>query len=159
MSETYYNYAAFLAQQNRNAEAREWAQKLLDKRRTMPGYLSAPRASMVPQSQQHAAAIARLTSHVPKNPPVRATFPSAEPMEQRLILIDLLIKLGMASLLASGLIRSVEFKSLLYRTTVRSSSAFIWSSGYASRSGWGYSLFSGWANGPASAPRATSPEI
>src|SRR6185437_13223579 len=36
-------------------------------------------------------------------------------MEQRLILIDLLIKLGMASLLASGLIRSVEFKSLLYR--------------------------------------------
>jgi hypothetical protein len=39
MSETYYNYAAFLAQQNRNSEAREWAQKLLDKRRTMPGYL------------------------------------------------------------------------------------------------------------------------
>jgi hypothetical protein len=39
MSETYYNYATFLAEQNRNAEAREWAQKLLDKRRTMPGYL------------------------------------------------------------------------------------------------------------------------
>jgi hypothetical protein len=39
MSETYYNYATFLAQQNRSAEAREWAQKLLDKKRTMPGYL------------------------------------------------------------------------------------------------------------------------
>jgi two-component system, LytTR family, sensor kinase len=36
-------------------------------------------------------------------------------MEQRLILIDLLIKLGMAAALASALIRSVEFKSLLYR--------------------------------------------
>lgn len=39
MSETYYNYATFLAAQNRSAEAREWAQTLLDKKRTMPGYL------------------------------------------------------------------------------------------------------------------------
>lgn len=39
MSETYYNYAIFLAAQDRKAEAREWAQKLLDKGRTMPGYL------------------------------------------------------------------------------------------------------------------------
>ncbi len=38
-SETYYNYATFLASQGRNAEAREWAQRLLDKRRNMPGYL------------------------------------------------------------------------------------------------------------------------
>ena len=38
-SETYYNYACFLASQKRNAEAREWAQRLLDKRRNMPGYL------------------------------------------------------------------------------------------------------------------------
>jgi hypothetical protein len=38
-SETYYNYATFLAAQGRNAEAREWAQRLLDKRRNMPGYL------------------------------------------------------------------------------------------------------------------------
>ncbi len=38
-SETYYNYACFLASQQRNAEAREWAQRLLDKRRNMPGYL------------------------------------------------------------------------------------------------------------------------
>ncbi len=38
-SETYYNYANFLASQQRTAEAREWAQRLLDKRRNMPGYL------------------------------------------------------------------------------------------------------------------------
>jgi hypothetical protein len=38
-SETYYNYATFLASQGRKAEAREWAQRLLDKRRSMPGYL------------------------------------------------------------------------------------------------------------------------
>ena len=38
-SETYLNYAAFLASEGRNAEAREWAQKVLDKKPTMPGYL------------------------------------------------------------------------------------------------------------------------
>ena len=38
-SETYYNYACFLAAQHRTAEAREWAQRLLDKKRNMPGYL------------------------------------------------------------------------------------------------------------------------
>jgi hypothetical protein len=38
-SETYYNYATFLASQGRTAEAREWAQKILDKKPTMPGYL------------------------------------------------------------------------------------------------------------------------
>ena len=38
-SEIYYNYATFLASQQRTAEAREWAQRLLDKRRSMPGYL------------------------------------------------------------------------------------------------------------------------
>jgi hypothetical protein len=38
-SETYLNYAAFLASQNRNAEAREWAQKTLDKKPAMPRYL------------------------------------------------------------------------------------------------------------------------
>ncbi len=38
-SEIYYNYACFLAAQHRTAEAREWAQRLLDKRRNMPGYL------------------------------------------------------------------------------------------------------------------------
>jgi two-component system LytT family sensor kinase len=36
-------------------------------------------------------------------------------MEQRLILINLLIKLGVAAAVASTLVRSVEFKSLLFR--------------------------------------------
>ena len=39
MSETYYNYALFLLSQGRFDEARAWAQKILDKRPTMPGYL------------------------------------------------------------------------------------------------------------------------
>jgi hypothetical protein len=38
-SETYYNYACFLADQQRNAEARDWAQRILDKKPNMPGYL------------------------------------------------------------------------------------------------------------------------
>jgi hypothetical protein len=39
ISETYYHYALFLQAQGRMAEAREWAQKILDKKPTMPGYL------------------------------------------------------------------------------------------------------------------------
>jgi hypothetical protein len=39
LSETYYNYAEFLASQGRKAEAREWAQRILAKKPTMPGYL------------------------------------------------------------------------------------------------------------------------
>lgn len=39
LSETYLNYADFLAAQGRPAEARQWAQKVLDKERTMPTYL------------------------------------------------------------------------------------------------------------------------
>jgi hypothetical protein len=39
LSETYLNYANLLASEQRNAEAREWAQKVLDKKPTMPGYL------------------------------------------------------------------------------------------------------------------------
>src|ERR1700685_1579712 len=38
-SETYLNFAAMLASEGRNAEAREWAQKVLDKKPTMPTYL------------------------------------------------------------------------------------------------------------------------
>jgi hypothetical protein len=38
-SETYYNYALFLTAQKRDAEAREWANKLLAKKQNMPGYL------------------------------------------------------------------------------------------------------------------------
>lgn len=39
ISETYYHYALFLQSQGRIPEAREWAQKILDKKPTMPGYL------------------------------------------------------------------------------------------------------------------------
>jgi hypothetical protein len=39
LSETYFNYANFLASQQRSTEAREWAQKILAKKPTMPGYL------------------------------------------------------------------------------------------------------------------------
>jgi hypothetical protein len=39
LSETYYNYAKSLAAQGRVPEAREWAQKILAKKPTMPGYL------------------------------------------------------------------------------------------------------------------------
>src|SRR3984893_3557649 len=38
-SETYYNYACFLASQQRNAEARQWAQQIVSKKPNMPGYL------------------------------------------------------------------------------------------------------------------------
>jgi hypothetical protein len=37
-SETYYNYAQFLQAQGRVDEARQWVQKILEKRATMPGY-------------------------------------------------------------------------------------------------------------------------
>jgi len=39
LSETYYNYATFLVAQNRTAEAREWTQRILAKKPTMPRYL------------------------------------------------------------------------------------------------------------------------
>lgn len=39
ISETYYHYALFLESQGRKAEAREWAQRILAKKPTMPGYL------------------------------------------------------------------------------------------------------------------------
>ena len=39
LSETYLNFAELLASEGRNQEAREWAQKVLDKRPVMPGYL------------------------------------------------------------------------------------------------------------------------
>jgi hypothetical protein len=39
LSETYYNYAAFLVEQNRPADARQWAERILAKKATMPRYL------------------------------------------------------------------------------------------------------------------------
>jgi len=38
LSETQFNYAAFLAQQGRTAEAREWAERLLAKKASMPRF-------------------------------------------------------------------------------------------------------------------------
>jgi hypothetical protein len=37
-SETYLNFADLLAAEGQNAEAREWAQRVLDKRPVLPGY-------------------------------------------------------------------------------------------------------------------------
>ena len=37
-SETYLNFAELLASEGKNAEARAWAQKVLDKKPAMPGY-------------------------------------------------------------------------------------------------------------------------
>jgi hypothetical protein len=39
LSETYLNYAAFLASQNRIPEARDWAQRLIARKSTIPRYL------------------------------------------------------------------------------------------------------------------------
>jgi hypothetical protein len=39
LSETMYNYAQFLRSQGSNAEAGEWAQRILSKKAGMPGYL------------------------------------------------------------------------------------------------------------------------
>ena len=39
LSETQYNYACFLAATNRPAEAREWAERILRKKATMPDYI------------------------------------------------------------------------------------------------------------------------
>ena len=39
LSETYLNYASFLASQNRSDDAREWAERVLARRPTMPRYL------------------------------------------------------------------------------------------------------------------------
>lgn len=39
LSETQYNYACFLAAQGRPAEAREWAERILRKKATMPDYI------------------------------------------------------------------------------------------------------------------------
>ena len=39
LSETQYNYAMFLHAQGRDADAREWAQRILSKKATLPRYL------------------------------------------------------------------------------------------------------------------------
>ena len=39
LSETHHNYASFLVSQGRQSDANVWAQRILDKKPTMPGYL------------------------------------------------------------------------------------------------------------------------
>ena len=39
LSETYYNYALFLASQNRVAEARDWAGRIVSRKHSLPRYL------------------------------------------------------------------------------------------------------------------------
>jgi hypothetical protein len=39
LTETQYHYAEFLAEQGRKAEAREWLQRIIAKRRSQPGFL------------------------------------------------------------------------------------------------------------------------
>lgn len=58
-SETYYNYACFLASQQRHGEAREWAQRILAKKPTMPGYLKRRER---PWFRKASALLKRLTS-------------------------------------------------------------------------------------------------
>ena len=57
LSETQYNYAALLADQGRKAEAREWADRVLRKKLTMPSYL---RRRERPWFRKAAALIKRL---------------------------------------------------------------------------------------------------
>jgi hypothetical protein len=57
LSETQYNYAALLAEQGRKSEAREWADKVLRKKLTMPSYL---RRRERPWFRKAAALIKRL---------------------------------------------------------------------------------------------------
>jgi hypothetical protein len=57
LSETQYNYAALLASLGRNEEAREWAQRVLAKKPTMPNYM---RRRERPWFRKAAALIKRL---------------------------------------------------------------------------------------------------
>ena len=63
-------------------------------------------------------------------------------MEPRVILINLLVKLGVAAALASALVRSVEFKRCCSARSAQSGRRSIWFCGWASRwrSGCGFAL-------------------
>jgi hypothetical protein len=65
LSETYYNYASFLAARQRTSEAREWAQRILAKKPTMPGYL---RRRERPWFRKAKALLKQLPSSYPPNP-------------------------------------------------------------------------------------------
>lgn len=60
LSETEYNYASFLADAGRSAEAREWVERLLRKKATMPDYI---RRQERPWFRRAAALHKRLPKH------------------------------------------------------------------------------------------------
>lgn len=60
LSETEYNYAAFLADTGRSAEAREWVERVLRKKATMPDYI---RRRERPWFRRAAALRKRLPKH------------------------------------------------------------------------------------------------
>jgi hypothetical protein len=61
LSETQYNYASFLAATGRHAEAREWAQRVLAKKQTMPAFA---RRRERPWFRRAAALLKRLPSRL-----------------------------------------------------------------------------------------------
>jgi len=63
LSETYLNFADLLASEGRHAEAREWAQKVVDKEPTMPRYL---RRRERPWSQRARKILKRLPGALPE---------------------------------------------------------------------------------------------
>src|SRR6185436_2552406 len=58
-SETFFNYACFLKTRNRNKEAIEWAQKIVNKQRTRPRYL---KRLELPWVRKASALVKELTS-------------------------------------------------------------------------------------------------
>lgn len=66
LSETQFNYAQFLAQQGRTAEAREWAERLLAKKAGMPRFMK--RAER-PWFRRAASFLKRLPSHAEAQAP------------------------------------------------------------------------------------------
>jgi hypothetical protein len=59
LSETYYNYASFLASQGRTAEARDWASRILARKPSLPRYLQRRER---PWYRKTAALLKRLTA-------------------------------------------------------------------------------------------------
>jgi hypothetical protein len=60
LTETQFNYAVFLSETGRAAEAREWAERVLAKKRTMPAYM---RRRERPWFRRTQALLKRLPAH------------------------------------------------------------------------------------------------
>ena len=64
LSETQYNYACFLAAEGRAPEAREWAERILRKKATMPDYI---RRRERPWFRKAGALLTRLPRNAPRS--------------------------------------------------------------------------------------------